>query len=106
MKGRNLLKDLSIHTYISVHFMGRAVKMTSKMHKPNSSSNGNRMCNNTHLQKSHTSRIYTPQYNTKTNLETMEREGMACLSLSVSTVDSRAHNIAASCSIMGEEFLD
>jgi len=111
MKGRTLLKDLSIHTYIqsyiSIHFMGRAVKMTSRMRKPKSSSNGNRMCNKAqHSQNSHTSRIYTPDYNMKTKLETMQRETMACLSLLVPIVDSRAHDIEASCSIMDREFLD
>jgi len=107
MKGRNLLKDLSIHTYISIHFMGRGVKMTSKMHKPKRSSNGNRTCNKTqHWQNSHTSRIYTPEHNMKTNLKTMQRETMACLSFLVPTVDSRAYDIETSCSIMGGEFLD
>jgi hypothetical protein len=80
--------------------------MTSKMHKPNSSSNGNRTCNKTqHMQNSHTNKVYTPEYNTKTNLATMEWESMACLLLLVPTVDSRAHDIEASCSIIGGEFL-
>jgi len=106
MKGRNLLKDLSIHTYIqsyiSIHFMGRAVKITSKMHKPKGSSNGNRMCNKTqHLQNSHISRIYTLEYNMKKNPETMVWESMASLSLLVPNVESHAHNFETSCSIMG-----
>jgi len=80
--------------------------MTSKMRKPKGSSNGNRMCNKIqHSQNSHTSRIYTPAY-MKTKLEKMQRETMVCLSLLVPIVDSRAHDIGASCSIMGREFLD
>jgi hypothetical protein len=95
-----------IQLYISINFMGRAVKMTSKMHKPNSSSNGNRVCNKTHLQNSHTSGIYTPEYNMKKNPETIMWEGLACLALLVPNVESRAYNIETSCSIMGGKFLD
>jgi len=81
--------------------------MTSKMHKPKSSSNGNRTCNKTqHSQTSHTRRIYTPEHNMKTNLETMLQETIASLSFLVPTVDSRAYDIETSCSIMGGEFLD
>jgi len=65
------------------------------------------MCHKTqHLQNSHTSRIYTPENNTKTNLETKEWECMVCLSLLVPIVDSRAYVTEASCSIMDGEFLD
>jgi hypothetical protein len=43
----------------------------------------------------------------KTNLETMEQESVAFLSLLVPNVDSSAYDIEeASCSIMGGEFLD